>query len=118
MIKKVFIIVDKFLNFLAGGSITNTISGRVGFYANQANVSVRWYWQILQFIIDATFYPLDGYNHCYDSYLSDETKGDYKPTKLVVFFFLLSLFAVGACFALIIPFYFLWLIGVFNEKNI
>ena len=117
MIKKVFIAIDKFLNFLSGGSIKNTISGRVGYYANHANSYVKWYWNILQFIIDTTFYPMDGLNHCFNSYYKDVTKGDYKPTKRVIFFFLLSLFTVTACFVLIIPFYLLWLIGVLKPKN-
>lgn len=121
MMKKateIFIWIDKRLNWLSGGNIENTISGRVGYYANQANVSVRWFWWLLQFVIDLTFYPLDGHHHCRDSWLRDKTKGDYFPSKYVLTFFLLSLFAVGACIILIIPFYILFLLGIFNKKNI
>jgi len=116
--KAIFIWIDKRFNFVSGGNIENTISGRVGYYANQANISVRWFWWTLQFVIDLTFYPLDNHHHCRDSWTRDESHGDYKPTKLVVFFFLLSLFAVTACLILIIPFYTLLLLGVFNKKNI
>jgi len=118
VIKRAFIYIDKRLNYLSGGSINNTISGRTGYYANNANSYTRWYWLILEIIIDSTFYPLDGYNHCLDSYINDKSKGDYKPTKFVVFFFLLSLFAVSACVVLILPFYALYVLGIFNTKNI
>jgi len=118
MIKRAFIYIDKRLNYLSGGSINNTISGRVGYYANKADYTVRWFWWSLQFVIDLTFYPLDNHHHCRDSWLRDESKGDYKPTKLVVFFFLLSLFAVSACLIMIAPFYLLLLLGILNKDNV
>lgn len=117
-IKNIFIWIDQLLNFLSGGNRNNTISGRVGYYANKANVSVRWFWWALQFVIDVTFYPLDGHHHCRDSWLRDKTQGDYKPTKHVWSFFLLSLFTTLACLILIVPFYILFLFGIFNKKNI
>lgn len=116
--KNIFLWIDKRFNWLAGGNIENTISGRLGYYANNSNTSVRWYWWIMQFIVDLTFYPLDGHHHCLDSWIRDETKGDYKPTKYAVFFFILSILTVSSCLILILPFYLLLILGVFNRKNL
>jgi len=117
-IKEIFLKIDKKFNYVSGGSISNTISGRVGYYANQAHTAVRWWWWVLQFIIDLTFYPLDNHHHCRDTWLVDESKDDYQPTKYVVTFFILSVLTVGACLILIVPFYVLYLFGIFNKKNI
>lgn len=116
--KSIFIFIDKILNWIAGGSIKNTISGRVGFYANHANTKVRWYWITMQKIIDFTFFPLDGLNHCHDAYHRDKSKDDYKPTKRIIFFFILSLVVIWSCWFLYRPFYLLYFIGIFNQKNI
>ncbi len=116
--REIFIKIDKRLNYVAGGSITNTISGRVGYYANYANITVRLYWYILQFIIDFTFFPFDNFGHCHQEYHSDESKGDYKPTELIVFFFLLSLFVTISCLILVVPFYLAWLFGAIKQKKL
>lgn len=116
--RDIFIKIDKRLNFIAGGSILNTISGRVGYYANHANITTRIYWNTLQFIIDATFYPFDNFGHCHQAYHSDITKNDYKPTELIVFFFLLSLFTTLSCLILIVPFYLAWLFGAIKQKKL
>lgn len=117
-VKKIFIWIDQWLNYFSGGNRANTISGRTGYYANKAIKTTRWFWWVLQFVIDVTFYPLDGHNHCRDTWLCDESKGDYLPTKMVWSFFLLNLFVVSSCLVLVVPFYFLYFIGVFNKKNI
>lgn len=115
-LKNIFIGIDQLGNAIAGGNPDNTISGRIGFFANHSITLTLWYWKIMQFIVDYTFYPMDGFNHCHDSYHRDMCE-EYKPTKLVVFFFLLSLITITSCLILIIPFYLLWSIGVIKQKN-
>jgi len=73
-LKRVLIAVDQLGNAIAGGNQDATISGRVGYFASNANTTVRLYWLLMQFIIDATFYPLDGFNHCLDSYLKNKNE--------------------------------------------
>lgn len=115
--REIFIKADKRLNWVAGGSLTNTISGRIGFYSNHALLITRIYWVILQAIVDFTFYPMDNWGHCHLSYHADETKGDYKPTDWVVFFFLLSLITVASCLILMTFFYLFWAFGFIKQKK-
>ena len=116
--REIFLKMDRTLNYVAGVSISNTISGRVGYYANHANITTRIYWNILQFIIDLTFYPFDNLGHCHQVHHADKSKGDYKPTELIVFFFLLSLFTASSCLIMIIPFYLAWIFGVIKQKKL
>lgn len=115
-LKRVLIAVDQLGNAIAGGNPDATISGRIGYFAKNSHKSVRLYWLLMQFIVDATFYPLDGYNHCFDSYLNDKNE-EYRPAKLVIAFFGLSLITVVSCLILIIPFYIFWAIGVIKRKR-
>lgn len=95
-IKNILISVDQLGNTIAAGNPDATISGRVGYYSNHAIDAVRWYWIMLQFIIDFTFYPVDGPNHCHDSYHREECE-DYQPAKGIVIMFLLSLITIASC---------------------
>lgn len=115
-LKRLLIAVDQLGNAISGGNPDATISGRIGYFASSANTAVRWYWLIMQFIVDATFYPLDGVNHCFDSYLKDRDE-EYRPTKLVIAFFALSLITTIVCSILIIPFYIFWAIGIIRKNR-
>ena len=116
-IKEIFLKADKRLNWFAGGSLTNTISGRIGYYANYAYLAVVLFWKIIQGVVNITFFPFDHWGHCRQVYDNDKTKKDYKPTKRVVFFFLLSLIVLVSCLLLIIPFYIAWALGFIKQKK-
>lgn len=115
--REIFIIADKRCNWIAGGSIKNTISGRVGYYANHAYVAVVLFWLIMQGAINVTFFPFDNWGHCHQAYHSDKTKGDYKPTRRVIFFFLLTIIVFSSCLILIVPFYLCWALGFIKQKK-
>lgn len=68
----VLVAIDQLGNAIAGGNPDATISSRVGYWAQFANAAHKWYWLILQKIIDFTFYPLDGPRHCYQTYLEEK----------------------------------------------
>ena len=59
-----FIAIDRALNTLCGGNIDATISARCGYFARRG----RSYWAMCEKIIDFTFRPIDGDNHCYKAY--------------------------------------------------
>ena len=116
-LKNLFISIDQLGNALSGGDADTTISGRIGYYANHAITLTQWYWMAMQFVVDTTFYPLDGVGHCHQAYHNDMNEA-YNPTKLVIAFFVLSLMTVVVCLILIIPFYLLLLLKVIKPKTI
>jgi hypothetical protein len=54
--------LDRLGNALCGGNAKTTVSGRTGFYTFTKK---NPYWKLMAKIIDFTFYPVDGPNHCY-----------------------------------------------------
>jgi hypothetical protein len=71
----VLIAIDQLGNAIAGGNPDATISARVGFFAIHSRGIKRYYWLLLQAIIDFTFYPVDGPRHCYQAMLDDKDEG-------------------------------------------
>lgn len=74
-------------NALTGGHPDVTVSARVGYYAKYyADIlyDSKWeklkyafykkFWQVCEKVINETFRPVDGSNHCYNAYLT--TKND------------------------------------------
>jgi hypothetical protein len=84
--------IDQLGNAIAGGDPDVTVSSRVGFHAySQASI----YWRTMERIIDFTFEPIDGKNHCFKSTLKDNDK-DLNVTSLPMFF-ILAVIATLTC---------------------
>ena len=66
----VLIAIDQLGNALAGGYADSTISARVGYNVRHAAPKRQNYWRLLEGIINYTFLPLDGPDHCYQAYLA------------------------------------------------
>lgn len=66
----VLIATDQLGNALAGGYADSTISARVGYNAREAAPAGKNYWRLLEWVINYTFLPLDGPDHCYQAYLA------------------------------------------------
>jgi len=66
----VLIAIDQLGNALAGGYADSTISARVGYNVRHAAPERQNYWRLLEGIINYTFLPLDGPDHCYQAYLA------------------------------------------------
>lgn len=115
-VKNILVGVDQTGNAVAGGNPDVTISGRIGYYSHHAHSSVRWFWIILEFIVDATFYPLDGKGHCHTAYHLDEDE-NYNPKQNPIMLFILSLITVGSCLILFWINYTLWLIGLIKQDK-
>src|SRR6476646_11605347 len=67
----VLVAVDQLGNALAGGDPDVRISTRVGFHCQRRRMAHFWYWNILRGIIDYTFFPIDGPDHCANAYRAD-----------------------------------------------
>jgi len=95
-IKSVLIAIDQLGNAIAGGNPDCTISGRTGYFQYNSKRPYIWYWNLLAFVIDATFYPFDGHHHCKQAY-KKELKNEFKYTSNVILLFLLSLITFASC---------------------
>jgi len=66
----VLIAIDQLGNALAGGFADSTISARVGYNARYSAPVRQNYWRLLEWVINYSFLPLDGPDHCYQAYLA------------------------------------------------
>lgn len=106
--KSVLIAIDQLGNAIAGGNPDCTISGRIGYYNERSVEPYLWYWQILRFIVDLTFYPFDGKEHCKQAFEKEYFNEFYSLNSFKgLALFVLSLMVVGTC-AILCPLF--WLI--------
>lgn len=102
LIKAILIGVDRIGNALCAGYYRFTVSGRIGYFVtNRSNT----YWRFLQWVVDSTFYPIDGKNHCVNAYkweMSFMKKNRMKRYRRGndIALFALSIIVVAACFIL------------------
>lgn len=111
----ILIAIDQLGNAIAGGNPDCTISGRIGYYANHAQGITKWYWRILEYIVNTTFYPLDGPDHCHYAYHNDQGEEYIAPKGFMVF--ILSLIVMISCLILALPFHILWLFNIVKPKR-
>lgn len=74
--KNLIVSIDKLFNAIAAGSHNNTLSARFGFLDKIRgrrslfpDLKYPRLTKLVRKIIDFTFYPIDGPDHCYNSYL-------------------------------------------------
>ena len=67
----VLVAIDQLGNALAGGDPDARISTRVGFHCQRKRMVHFGYWNLLRVIIDFTFLPIDGPDHCAKAYGAD-----------------------------------------------
>lgn len=85
---------DIFINAIAGGSYKSTISARVGYFAKEHK---SLFWRSLEKVINETFRPLEGADHCLHAYLSDTTREHQQGSDLARAFLAVAV-AVGSLF--------------------
>ncbi len=71
-IRGVLIAIDQLGNAVAGGNPDATVSARVGYFARRQDNKLHVYWKTMESIINHTFYPIHGPDHCYKSHLADK----------------------------------------------
>ena len=78
-----FVSIDQLGNVLAGGNPDNTISSRVGYYTEEYyppdKIPVKW--KFFRNVINFSFYPIDGKDHCKEAYLNDAGEEFDKDTS-------------------------------------
>lgn len=112
-----FVSIDQLGNAIAGGNADNTISARVGFYSHYGISNFKLYWRMLEFIIDTTFWPIDGKHHCRFAYFNDAGE-NFKPSGNAFMHYLLSVIIIASCIPLFIIFHILYLFRIVKPKTI
>ena len=118
--KNVLVSVDQLGNTICSGNPDNTISARVGYFSQVNRNASRWFWKFLEKIINFTFWPIDGPNHCQLAFEADpeeifnDSNGDF-------FRVLISIVIILVCIPISILLYPVWLIkkifSVFSTDN-
>lgn len=95
-IKNILVSIDQVGNAIAGGNPDCTVSGRTGYFQYNAVKPYVWYWHLLAFVIDLTFYPFDGHGHCKQA-KEKEQINEFNDTGNLLLLFLLSIITLGSC---------------------
>jgi hypothetical protein len=109
--------IDQLGNTIAGGDPDNTISARVGYYTHHGETIIRPYWNMLEHIINITFWPVDGKGHCHMAYHNDagekfEVGGNY------FVYLVLTPIIILTCIPLCLFFYLLYILGLARPKSL
>jgi hypothetical protein len=107
----VLVSTDQLGNTICGGNPDNTISARVGYFSQKPvmNMIKRGYWKSLEKVINFTFWPIDGPNHCQQAYEADKDEV-FNDNNHDWARFLLSLVIVITCIPISILLYTAWLL--------
>lgn len=108
-VKRILISVDQLGNAIAGGNPDCTISGRIGYFQYNAKKPYIWYWHLLAFVVDSTFYPWDGHGHCKQTYHKEKDEQFLNPNS-VFLYFILSLITLVSCAIMAPAFWIIWII--------
>jgi len=114
-----FVAIDQLGNVLAGGNPDNTISSRVGYYTefHYKEEEVPMKWRVFRDIINSTFYPIDGEDHCKEAYYNDAGEDFDNDTSDVAIAFL-AVIIIGGCAIIAIILYTLFAIGLVHPRKI
>lgn len=115
-----FVSIDQLGNVLALGNPDNTISSRVGYYNrhNNSGEKAPLQWRIFEKIIDFTFYPIDGKDHCHEAFHNDAGEEFDDNTNNIIVAILATIIIIPSCIVIAIVLYFLFAIGIVSPKFI
>ncbi len=113
-----FVSIDQLGNVLAGGNPDNTISSRVGYYTRHfESERIPWQWRFFEKIIDFTFYPIDGKNHCHEAFHNDAGEIFDKETSDIMVA-VLAIIIIPSCAVIALLLYILYLFRIVSPRNI
>ncbi len=119
LLVNILVSIDQLGNVLAGGNPDNTISSRVGYYTedyyDDGKVPAKWI--IFRNIINFTFYPIDGENHCQEAYYNDAGEEfDENVSDLAIA--VLAILIILSCIPLSLLFYILYAFRIVSPRTI
>lgn len=115
-VKRVLVAFDQLGNALAGGYPDNTISARVGYFANYGSPKFKWYWKYLESMIDTSFEPIDGKRHCLQAYFNDVGE-EYEPRGWFGVHIVLQIIIIAFCIPIATLNYLLKLFKLIQPKE-
>lgn len=86
---------SQWLNALSGGNPDIPMSARIGYYSYNGYL---WF-KIMEWVVDVSFFPIDGVNHCLQAWESDSTEGVNKGSIWSIAFMSLFTVAGSICIA-------------------
>ena len=100
-ILKVLIAIDQLGNAITGGNPDNTISARAAHFSRFSDTKFKYFWTVIEKIIDKTFEPIDGKNHCLKSLHAEKghTFGEGSDIARGI----MAIGVVAVCLILIVP---------------
>lgn len=114
-----FVSIDQLGNVIAGGNPDNTISSRVGYYTEEyykpEEIPIKW--KLFKTIINFTFYPIDGTDHCKEAYYNDVGEDFDKGTSDIAIA-ILAIFIIISCIPISVLLYSLLAVGFVSPKQI
>ncbi len=118
-ISNFLISIDQLGNVLAGGNPDNTISSRIGYYTEKyyPEEKIPFRWRFFRDVIDFTFYPIDGKNHCKEAYFNDAGE-EFDPCTSDFVVAILAVFITSSCIIIATILYLLYLLGIVSPKKI
>lgn len=119
-LKNFFVSIDQLGNAIAGGNPDNTISSRVGFYNhfkyNPNTVPIQW--KVLEKIINTTFWPIDGEDHCKEAFRNDAGESFNNQPNNIVLSLLATIIIIPSCLLIAALLYLLLLVRLVSPKDI
>lgn len=113
-----FVSIDQLGNVLAGGNPDNTISSRVGYYTRSSDESkIPFQWKLFRNIINSTFWPIDGPNHCREAYLNDAGEEFDEGTSDIAVA-LLAILIIVSCIFIAALLYLLYALRIVSPRHI
>jgi len=114
-----FVSIDQLGNVIAGGNPDNTISSRVGYYTEEYydKDKVPFRWTFFKKVINTTFWPIDGRDHCKEAYYNDAGE-EFDPGTSDIAVFILAILIIGSCIIIAVVLYLLYILGIVSPRRI
>lgn len=94
----VLIAIDQLGNAIAGGNPDATVSARCYYFSQIRPNMLKYYWKLLQLIINFAFSPIDGPQHCKKSYENEPNEEFYPGSDITRA--ILGIFVIVVCIPL------------------
>jgi len=117
-LSNLLISIDQLGNVIAGGNPDNTISSRIGYYTkNKDESKIPLHWKLFRNIINFTFFPIDGNNHCREAYLNDAGE-KFDPGTNNIIVSILAFIILPSCVTISLLLYSLYALGIVSPRKI